>query len=75
MFFNSLATLVVAILTLVPLWAYLGVQYFLYPDEFWQKVFLLTAWLWILGGAQILFLIVGLLVIAVIWLSYFNEMV
>lgn len=56
---KTLFLLGIAALTLIPTWAFLLIEHFLNPVSFWQKALVAGIGIWILGGAQIVFLIIG----------------
>jgi hypothetical protein len=60
---KALATIVVGALALSPTWIYLGIKNMLDPQGFWQNFVLIGAGFWILGGLQILLIILGVVVI------------
>ncbi len=63
-----LATLGVVVIVGIPAWVYLAIRHFLSPEGFWQEFFLLGVGVLVLGGIQVSFAIVGLIVLVLIWI-------
>jgi len=62
-----ISTIIVLAVALVPLWLWLLVFRFADPHGFWQKIFLVGAGLYVLGAAQVIFGIIGLVLTIMIW--------
>ena len=61
-------TIVSAIVAAIPIWVYLVAKTILNPQGFWQNFFLLSGGLFILGGLQIILLILFIIFLfQVIW--------
>ena len=52
-----------ALVTLIPLWIYLLMNFFLQPTGFWERMVLIGVGTYFLGGTQIILLVVGLCLI------------
>lgn len=55
---------------LFPFWIYLAFQYTLSPQGFWQHFVLVGVAVWLLGGFQVILLIVWLAFMFKLWLDY-----
>ncbi len=60
-------SLIVMAIAAIPLWFYLILQHFLQPEGFWQKLILVGAGFYFLGFLQLIFLIVGVVLVFVLW--------
>lgn len=56
--------IIISIITLIPLWAFIGLWWLLGPVTFWEKLAIIFVGGSFLGGAQIFFGIVGLYLLA-----------
>ncbi|HBK34316.1 TPA: hypothetical protein DEP34_01675 [Candidatus Uhrbacteria bacterium] len=65
--FKLVATAVILFLVSLPLDLYLGVRAFASPEGFWQEFALGAVAIWVLGGSQIAFLILGMVILFCIW--------
>ncbi len=57
------------IIALIPFWFYLLMRFALSPTGFWQNFFLLGLGIWLLGGIQILFLIILIIFLCSLWIN------
>lgn len=64
---NLLLTVLAAAIGGLPFWSYLFMRSMLTPQGFWQNFFLLGFGLYVLGAAQIVFLILFFVALYVIW--------
>ena len=62
-------TLIVALIVSIPTDFFLIIRHLATPEGFWQEFALGAAGLLIMGGTQLAFLVIGLILIAVIWLG------
>jgi hypothetical protein len=60
-------SLIAAAICLWPVWLWLLAKSLLSPHGFWQEFFLLGVGVWFLGGAQVVFLIILIIVLFFIW--------
>lgn len=58
---NSAFLIITLAIALLPAWTYLLIKFFLSPQGFWQNVFLLGISVWVLGGLQVVILILWLI--------------
>ncbi|OGM98454.1 MAG: hypothetical protein A2915_00625 [Candidatus Yanofskybacteria bacterium RIFCSPLOWO2_01_FULL_41_34] len=61
------ATVFIWVFALIPVWIFLGARSFTNPEGFWQNIVLLGVGFWVLGGAQVVFAVVGLAATVVAW--------
>ena len=60
-------TLVSLLVAGIPAWIWLLAHTLLEPDGFWQEIVVLGLGVWVLGGLQIIFLIVLLAWLIAVW--------
>jgi hypothetical protein len=65
--FKSFLSLLVLAVMLIPLWFFIGARSILSPEGFFQEFFVLGVGVWILGAAQLGFLVVGILMFVAVW--------
>lgn len=61
-------TVVIAFLALIPTWIFLGAREIAEPQGFWQELAFGTLGFWVLGSAQFVFGLIGI----VVGFVYFN---
>ena len=69
-FANIFWTITIFFLANTFVWLYLGIKSFLNPQGFWQNLFLLGFGTFIMGSFQVIFWVVGLVLIVKIWTGY-----
>jgi len=57
---NMIYLLLIATISLIPLWLYLGARDLLNPQGFLAEFFVFGVGVWLLGGMQIIMILVGL---------------
>lgn len=67
--FKLVATAVILFVASLPLGLYMGVRAFASPEGFWQEFALGAAVIYIFGGLQITFLLIGIIVLIILWFS------
>jgi len=65
-FFKFLFSFCVLAIALLPTWLFLLVRHFATPQGFWQNIVLFGFSAYFLGGLQIIFLVIGIICIAII---------
>ena len=73
MFFNIIASLIVAVAAFVPTYIYLGARFWLSPEGFWREFILLGAGMWLLGILQFVLILVGSVLLILIWLHNIDD--
>ncbi len=63
MFGRVVFTLVVIALALIPTWFFLFLRSIANPTGFWQNIVTFGLGIWLLGGLQLIFLVVGAFVL------------
>ncbi|MES2749680.1 MAG: hypothetical protein V4606_04790 [Patescibacteria group bacterium] len=64
---KTVFSLIVLGLMFLPLWFFLGARSMLNPEGFLQEFFVLGVGIWLVGAAQLMFFIVGMIVQYFIW--------
>ena len=59
---NMVYLILIALVSLIPFWLYLGARDLLNPQSFLAEFFVFGVGVWLLGGMQLVMIIVGLVV-------------
>lgn len=60
-------TVLATVVCYIPLWIFLLFRLLLQPEGFWQKLVLFGMGFWILGGIQLILIIIWAIVLFAIW--------
>ena len=59
---NMIYLVLIALVSLIPLWLYLGARNLIDPQGFLAEFFVFGVGIWLLGGMQLVLIVVGLIV-------------
>jgi len=65
--FNLLYTALLALVCLIPFWLYLGARNLIDPEGFLAEFFVFGVGVWLLGGMQIILVVIGLVAGYFVW--------